>query len=69
MKTRYDRRALRRLRVARGLALTDLALRAKTSKANLSMIDRGFQEPRASTLARIATALDAPVQDFFEVQA
>lgn len=69
MKTRYDRRALRRLRVARGLGLSDLATRAKTSKANLSMIDRGYQEPKASTLARLASALDAPVQEFFEVSA
>jgi transcriptional regulator with XRE-family HTH domain len=65
MRYRYDRHALRRLRVARGLDITTLAARSRFSKQAISMLDRGAVEPRASTLARLAIALDVAVGEFF----
>jgi transcriptional regulator with XRE-family HTH domain len=66
MKTiRYDKHALRRLRTARGMDMTTLASRARFSKQAVSMLDRGVVEPKASTLARLAAALDVTPGDFF----
>lgn len=68
MKVRYDRKALRRLRSQRGLDVTRLALAAKMSKQNVSLLDLGHAEPRATTLAKLASALDVPIGAFFVEQ-
>jgi transcriptional regulator with XRE-family HTH domain len=67
MKVRYDRTALRRLRAARGLDLKGLAAAIGTTKQNAWMLDAGRQEPRASTLAKLAAALGADPSEFFVV--
>jgi transcriptional regulator with XRE-family HTH domain len=65
MKMRYDRKAVRRLREQQGLDLKALAEKIGSSKQQAWMLDRGHQEPRASTLARLAVALNAAPGDFF----
>jgi len=65
MRIRYDKRAIRRLRMERGLAITELARRTRISKQALSLIDRGYGEPKVATLARVASALDVDIKAFF----
>lgn len=65
MHTRYDRKALRRLREARGLSFQDLAARTKLRTQTLMYIERGITHPRVDTLAKIAVALDADITEFF----
>lgn len=64
-RLRYDRGALRRFRKVRGLDLTSVAKRARMTKSNVCMLDRGYTEPRATTLAKLAFALNVAVGDFF----
>ena len=49
---------VRRLRKARGLSQAALATAAGVSVGNLSMIESGRGNPRATTLAAIAAALE-----------
>lgn len=67
MKIRFDKRALRRLRTEQGLDITTLALRARCTKQNVSLIDRGIVEPKVSTLAKLAEAMGAVPAQFFQV--
>lgn len=65
MKLRYDRRALKRLRAERQITLEALARSMRMTHPALSYIERGMTEPKASTLAKLASALDVPVDAFF----
>jgi transcriptional regulator with XRE-family HTH domain len=65
----YDPEAVRRLRLQSGMEITALAQRAGLSRQGLSYLERGLIEPRVKTLARLATALGAPVEAFFVVTA
>ena len=49
---------MRRVRLARGLSLRELATQTGLSKASLSQIERQVANPTVSTLTRIAVALD-----------
>ncbi len=49
---------MRRIRLARGLSLRELATQTGLSKALLSQIEREIANPTVSTLTRIAAALD-----------
>lgn len=49
---------MRRVRLARGLSLRELAAQTGLSKASLSQIEREIANPTVSTLTRIAVALD-----------
>ncbi len=49
---------MRRVRLARGLSLRELATQTGLSKASLSQIEREIANPTVSTLTRIAAALD-----------
>ena len=49
---------MRRVRLARGLSLRELATQTGLSKASLSQIEREIANPTVSTLTRIAVALD-----------
>lgn len=60
----YDREAARRLRISKGLRPADVAFGAKMSTAGLYNIERG-SVPRATTLARLASALRVSIGDFF----
>lgn len=70
-KTSLDIRAqlasnLRRLRVARGLSLSELARVTGTSKATLSGIEAGGANPTAETLAALAQALRVQIAELLE---
>ena len=56
---------LRALRKARGLTLTELAVRVGRSVGWLSQIERDLTEPSIADLRRLAQALDQPVSLFF----
>ncbi|MCZ3389811.1 MAG: XRE family transcriptional regulator [Actinomycetia bacterium] len=49
---------MRRVRLARGLSLRELATQTGLSKALLSQIERQIANPTVSTLTRLAAALD-----------
>lgn len=49
---------MRRIRLARGMSLRDMAARANLSKALMSQIERGVANPTISTLTQVAAALD-----------
>jgi len=56
---------LRALRKARGLTLTELALRVGRSVGWLSQVERDLAEPTIADLRRLADALDQPLSLFF----
>jgi len=56
---------LRELRGRRGWSATRLAEETGLSKGMLSKIENGQSAPSLSTLARLASALDAPLTAFF----
>lgn len=62
---RYDQRAVRRLREERGLSVPKLAKKARITPRTLNYIEKGFSEPRATTLAKLAVALEVSVEAFF----
>lgn len=62
---KYNRRALRQLRLAKGYHRDEMAKRAKVAPRTISHLER-YGEPRASTLAKLATALEAPITAFFQ---
>ena len=55
--------ALRMLRVGRGLAQKELAVRASVTPAMLSGYEREKRRPELSTLERLLMALDADVKE------
>lgn len=58
-------RNLRELRAARGLTLRDVAARLAVSPATLSAIENGKTGISSERIARLAEALDVPVQRVF----
>lgn len=56
---------LRALRKARGLTLSELALKVGRSVGWLSQIERDLTEPTISDLRKLAEALDQPMSLFF----
>ena len=65
MRWRYDREALRRLRLERQLKVAEIAETAGITRQNVASIERGHTEPKVTTLALLATALDVPLTEFF----
>jgi transcriptional regulator with XRE-family HTH domain len=59
--------AVRRLRVAARLSLSELARATGVGKATLSTIENGRGNPTVDTLAALAAALEVPVSDLFGV--
>lgn len=53
----------RRLRLARGMSLRDLAETTGSSKALLSQIERGVANPTIGVLTRVADALDVTLHE------
>lgn len=49
-----------------GMTQARLASKAVISTVSISAIENGRKEPRAGTLARLAAALEAKVEYFFE---
>lgn len=56
---------LRRIRVARGISQDDLALISGVERAYTGRLERGAMNPTVKTLAKLATALECSVADFF----
>jgi transcriptional regulator with XRE-family HTH domain len=56
---------LRALRKARGLTLSELALKVERSVGWLSQVERDLAEPAIADLRRLADALDQPLSLFF----
>lgn len=56
---------LRALRKARGLTLTELALKVGRSVGWLSQVERDLAEPTIADLRRLANALEQPLSLFF----
>lgn len=55
-------RRLRTLRVEAGLTQAQLALRSGVTQESISRIERGIQQPQASTRQRVADALSVPAE-------
>ncbi|MFD2031351.1 helix-turn-helix domain-containing protein [Ancylobacter dichloromethanicus] len=58
-------RAIRALRVARGLSLSQLALAAALDKGYLSRVERGLKVPSVAIVLRISTALEVSAAQLF----
>jgi transcriptional regulator with XRE-family HTH domain len=59
---------IRSLREQQKVSLRTLADRCGLSANAISLIERGENSPTASSLQRLAAALDVPITDFFEEQ-
>ena len=60
-------RELKRLRQERGLTLAQLGKQTGCGQSNLSIYERGRQQPRVDTLAALARALGVPEERFAEL--
>lgn len=56
---------VRLLRVAKGLSQDDLALSAGIERAYVGYLERGTKNPTATTLQKLAAALDCNVAELF----
>ncbi len=54
---------LQNLRRARGMTQEELASNASVNQTYVSDIERGIRNPSVQVLARIATALEADIED------
>lgn len=54
---------LRRLRRQAGISQEELGARAGIQMADISRYEGGRRDPRITTVARLATALDVPLSD------
>jgi transcriptional regulator with XRE-family HTH domain len=61
-------RRLRELRIERDLSIRALAEKSGLNVNTLSMIENAKTSPSVSTLQQVATALDVPINAFFETQ-
>jgi transcriptional regulator with XRE-family HTH domain len=59
---------LRTLRLAAGLSSTQLAAAVGVSESTIHRAERGAFEPRATTVARIAGALDCRMEELFDAE-
>ena len=58
---------VKKIRIEKGYTIDKVAQLAKMSKGHLSRIERGETEPTISTLARLAMALKADVNDLYKI--
>lgn len=58
-------RAIRALRIERGLSLSQLALAAAVDKGYLSRVERGLKVPSVAIVLRISTALEVSAAQLF----
>jgi transcriptional regulator with XRE-family HTH domain len=64
--TIFQGQKLRDLRSGAGLTQKQLADAAKVRRESISHAESGAHKPTAEALARIAKALDVPLDSFFE---
>lgn len=55
-------RKIREIRKAKGMSQTDVASKLNVTRQNISQYERGDRFPKISTLAKLATVLDVPVE-------
>lgn len=65
MSIKYDRRAPKRLREERGVSIGDLARASRLTERTIAYIEKGYSDPKATTLAKLAHALGVSVEAFF----
>jgi transcriptional regulator with XRE-family HTH domain len=65
MRLRYDKKAIKRIRLERGLSVVELAKAARITSRTLNYIEHGYSDPRATTMAKIATVLGVTVDAFY----
>lgn len=58
--------SIKRTRKARGLSLTQVAIRSGLHRVAVAQAEREGTDPRGSTIAKIAKALKVPVCELFE---
>jgi len=63
---KYDKRAIKRVLTEKGMTVIALSEQTGLTRAALYMIARGAVTPKATTLARIASALEVPIERFFK---
>ncbi|GAA3181001.1 hypothetical protein GCM10010451_32720 [Streptomyces virens] len=66
MSFEFDPDALRRIRLERGLSQGKLATKVGREATVISQLERGRHGLTVATLAAIADALDAPMDDFIK---
>jgi transcriptional regulator with XRE-family HTH domain len=60
--------ALRRIRTEAGLTIAELAERSGVTKSSILRLEAGSgRQPKASTITRLARALDVSVERLFDV--
>ena len=57
---------LKRIRAAKGLSQTELATKARVSRAYVFRLEAGGSDPTVGVLQRLAKALGVPVTAFLE---
>ena len=60
---------IRDLRCERSMSQEELSFKAGISPAHLGQIERAIKNPTIYTVAKIATALDLPVAELFNMEA
>jgi len=58
---------IKEVRLMHGLSLKDLAEKSGVSESNISRIENHKQQPRPSTMRKLANALGVPVIDLWSV--
>lgn len=62
---KYNRKALKRLRRQRRIKVQELAERSDLAPGTVRYLDMGVTDPKASTLAKLATVLGCDIREFF----
>lgn len=65
----FDPSAVKRIREKRGLDQSELSQLARIARTNIGYLERGVTDPRASTLARLASVLGCSPAAFFKDEA
>lgn len=67
MSIKYDRRAPRRLRLKLGLSMGEVAKATRLTERTIAYIEKGYSDPKASTLAKLAQAYGVSVEAFYSM--
>lgn len=59
---------LKKYRALRGLSLRELAEKAGVDQKSISLVENDHRKAQLKTLGKLAAALDAPLDEFLELQ-
>ena len=65
MSIKYAHRASTRLRLASGLSMGDAARLSRLTERTIAYIEKGYSDPKATTLAKLAHAYGVSVEAFY----